>query len=245
MSESFYLKIYFVISILFLVGGIGLFWILPTEKRSKQLKIKFWVYLIIILIHILLIQFYIFGFQILSVLTLFIGLFEIHSLYSPVSKAQNQKKAVISEIFYLLICWCYFQFILMDSALILYTYLLVVSFDGFSQLAGTITGKNKMFERISPGKTWEGLAGGIIGSLIIVLLFRMDFSLFVENIFLKWILIIAFAFTGDVLASLLKRRAGIKDFSRLIPGHGGIIDRFDSLLIAGSAVYLWNEVLKL
>ena len=237
MNDLFYRKIYLTVAILFVIGGATIYWVVPKNTISKQLKIKFWVYLLIVNVHLFLLQYFIRGFWILSVLILFLGFFEISKLFTAFVKTGNLKTGIISEVIYLLAGWCYFRFILMDPITILYTYLLVVTFDGSCQLTGIVTGKNKMFEQISPGKTWEGLAGGIIGSLFIVFLFRKDFSLELGNVIFKWMLIIAFAFIGDALASLVKRRAGIKDFSRLIPGHGGVIDRFDSLMIAGSAVY--------
>jgi phosphatidate cytidylyltransferase len=133
----------------------------------------------------------------------------------------------------------------METATVLFLFLIVFSFDGLSQLTGAMVGKNKMLKQISPGKTWEGLAGGIIGTFLIVLFIKNDFSPFLKNSFITWLLIIFFAFVGDVLASLLKRISGVKDFGRLIPGHGGVLDRFDSMFVAGSALYLYNLILPL
>ena len=245
MDETIYYKIYLTVAMFFAIGGAAVYWFFPQDSNLKQLKIKYWVYLLIVIVHLLLLQKYIYGFWILSILILFLGFYEISKLFTPLIKIGDLKTGIISQIIYLLTGWCYFHFILMDSITILYTYLLVITFDGSSQLTGIITGKNKMFVQISPGKTWEGLAGGIFGSLTIVLLFRKEFDFEFWNMILKWIIIIAFAFAGDTLASLLKRRVGIKDFSRLIPGHGGVIDRFDSLMIAGTAVYIGNIIFEL
>ena len=90
---------------------------------------------------------------------------------------------------------------------------------------------------MSPRKTWEGVGGGLAGALLAgaVMSFFLDAGL--------WVLLVAAAATaiaaqtGDLFESALKRRAGMKDSGRLVPGHGGILDRIDSLLFAGPVVF--------
>ncbi len=96
-----------------------------------------------------------------------------------------------------------------------------------------------MFERVSPKKSWEGLIGGIVFALVAGYIF----SLFVtEYTWCQW-LIIAFTISvfgtlGDLMESLLKRTLGVKDSGKFLPGHGGVLDRFDSILLAAPVVYL-------
>ncbi|MCR9063640.1 MAG: phosphatidate cytidylyltransferase [Cytophagales bacterium] len=105
--------------------------------------------------------------------------------------------------------------------------------DSGAYFAGTLVGKRKLFERISPKKTWEGFFGGAISSLLVAFLisrYYQDLSLW------KWLtiaLIIAITGTlGDLVESLFKRSIAIKDSGSMIPGHGGFLDRFDGLLLS-------------
>ena len=110
--------------------------------------------------------------------------------------------------------------------------LIVVTFDIFSYFCGKLIGVNKLI-KISPNKTIEGLLGGIAFSYIFIFLFSNYIKL---NIDLKLIfftsLIIISAFFGDILESYFKRKNNLKNSSEIIPGHGGVFDRFDSFLFA-------------
>ncbi|HPE33720.1 MAG TPA: phosphatidate cytidylyltransferase [Bacteroidales bacterium] len=105
--------------------------------------------------------------------------------------------------------------------------------DTFSYITGSMIGKNKMFKRISPNKTWEGTAGGFFFSLLAgFLLSRISQSIGSW----QWIafsgLIALSGNFGDLSESMLKRSFSIKDSGDILPGHGGLLDRFDSLLFA-------------
>lgn len=118
--------------------------------------------------------------------------------------------------------------------------LLIWGCDTFAYLGGSIYGKHKMFERISPKKTWEGTLTGVAMTIAMAVLlwtipfFRYD-NLLYGDVFL-WIifavLTAVFGIFGDLLESLFKRNAGLKDSGNIMPGHGGILDRFDSILFA-------------
>lgn len=101
-------------------------------------------------------------------------------------------------------------------------------------------GRHKIAPRSSPNKTWEGLLGGIAGSTIFSLLLGLHFELgsAMHLACLGFVLAIV-GFFGDLVFSNIKRQLGIKDFSQLIPGHGGILDRVDSLVFTAPALYLW------
>lgn len=123
--------------------------------------------------------------------------------------------------------------------------LLIWSNDTFAYLGGSVFGKNKMIERISPGKTWEGTIFGVlvtIGSGYIIghhILGRNE---------TMWILlgliVPVFATIGDLIESMLKREAGVKDSGNIMPGHGGILDRFDSLIFVTPFVFLLTDFLS-
>ena len=118
----------------------------------------------------------------------------------------------------------------------MYVYLVVAFFDGFSQVSGQLFGRHRITPRISPAKTVEGSAGGLIAAMLAGVALRglPDVSVMQAVILCGEIVIGAFA--GDLTASWVKRKSGVKDFGSLLPGHGGVLDRFDSLLFAGPVV---------
>jgi phosphatidate cytidylyltransferase len=112
---------------------------------------------------------------------------------------------------------------------------------------GRAWGKHALAPSISAGKTWEGAIGGlffsIVVSLLIGIIFRLPFSYW--QIALTGFIISIFAQLGDLVESLLKRNTGVKDAGKLIPGHGGLLDRVDSLIFTGVIVYYLVELTKL
>ena len=123
---------------------------------------------------------------------------------------------------------------------ILFAFFIVVLFDGSSQITGQLIGKKPLLPRISPGKTIEGLVGGSLITLATVLLVRNSFSMEWSEIIYKCLLIMASAFLGDLAASYAKRKAGLDTFGKLLPGHGGFLDRFDSLIFVGFLISLFS-----
>ena len=109
--------------------------------------------------------------------------------------------------------------------------------DTGAYFTGVAIGKHKMAPVISPKKSWEGLIGGILSSLLVTfgvcMLYRYCFDVKVNivNVLIMTPIFVLIGVMGDLTASLIKRKCGIKDFGRLIPGHGGVLDRFDSILM--------------
>jgi len=112
--------------------------------------------------------------------------------------------------------------------------------DTFSYFIGKAFGKNKLAKNISPNKTYEGLLGGLLGSIILVDFFDvMIFDIMLnEKIFLIFVLNIIGLF-GDLLESYLKRKANVKDSSSLLLGNGGMLDRIDSLLLTSLVTFFY------
>ncbi len=125
---------------------------------------------------------------------------------------------------------------------LLSVYLLVFVFDGFSQLSGQLFGKYHLLPEISPNKTVEGLIGGTFLTLVTGMVLHGYIELSVMQAFLFSLGIAAASFGGDVLASVYKRVTGVKDYSQLLPGHGGFLDRFDSYIAAGAVYWLFVEL---
>lgn len=124
-----------------------------------------------------------------------------------------------------------------QTPMVLAMFILIWTNDTFAFLTGCYLGKHKMFERVSPKKTWEGFIGGNVFALaaaIILSIFYKEFALW------QWLIIgeivVVFGTLGDLVESLLKRTLGIKDSGNAIPGHGGWLDRFDSAIIATLAL---------
>ena len=119
-------------------------------------------------------------------------------------------------------------------------FLLIWANDTGAYLTGASFGKHKLFERISPKKTWEGFIGGVIAAALVACLLSGWLGV-VDSI--HWItisVIISIAGTyGDLVESMLKRSIGVKDSGSIMPGHGGFLDRFDSAIISFPLVYLF------
>jgi len=122
--------------------------------------------------------------------------------------------------------------------------------DTGAYLCGSLLGKHKLFPRISPGKSWEGSIGGGVLVIIVAVLVWYLLEQYGENAMgltaVEWaglgLTIVIFGTWGDLIESLFKRTLGIKDSGNILPGHGGMLDRFDSSLLAipAAVVYLYS-----
>ena len=124
-------------------------------------------------------------------------------------------------------------------------FVLIWSSDSFAYFTGRLIGKHKMAPRISPKKTWEGFAGGVFFTLILGYFIEQKFPELRGNWMVIGFLVSVFAPIGDLVESQLKRTFGVKDSGNIIPGHGGVLDRLDSFIIAAPVVYLYFILEKL
>tara|TARA_B100001540_G_C15777991_1_gene629592 strand:+ start:191 stop:1009 length:819 start_codon:yes stop_codon:yes gene_type:complete len=125
-----------------------------------------------------------------------------------------------------------------NAELILGFYFVLWSNDTGAYLSGKAFGKHKLFERISPNKTWQGsIGGGLLAIGISVLISFIFTTLPIWQWIIIGIIISIFGSMGDLAESLFKRSMGVKDSGKIMPGHGGILDRFDGLLIASPFVF--------
>ena len=129
--------------------------------------------------------------------------------------------------------------------ILLSVFIFLWSNDTFAFLIGKSIGRNKLFESISPKKTIEGFVGGLLGTLItaIIIFYVKETETIWFWLALGAIVSVSGTF-GDLFESLLKRKAGIKDSGNIMPGHGGILDRIDSLLFAIPFSYLFILLIK-
>lgn len=130
--------------------------------------------------------------------------------------------------------------IVFSPGIVIGFFLLIWANDTGAYLSGVSFGKHKLFERISPKKTWEGFFGGLLLAAIVAWLLSGWLGV-VDSI--HWIIIaVLVSITGtygDLIESMLKRSTGVKDSGTILPGHGGFLDRFDSAIIAFPMVYLF------
>ncbi|MFC1900626.1 phosphatidate cytidylyltransferase [Chloroflexota bacterium] len=126
---------------------------------------------------------------------------------------------------------------------VFFTLFVTFASDSMAYFIGSAFGKQKLSPDISPGKTWEGAIGGVIGAAVFSLLFVLPTPL---NLPMSWwhavilgIVVSIFGQIGDLAESLFKRNVGVKDSSGVIPGHGGFLDRIDSIVFAGVVVYYY------
>jgi phosphatidate cytidylyltransferase len=109
-------------------------------------------------------------------------------------------------------------------------------------MAGSMFGKHKIHKKISPNKSWEGLIAGTVFALLTGILNSVIFQ---HPSVLNWlaisVIVVLFGTLGDLFESIIKRRLNVKDSGTILPGHGGLLDRFDSLLFVIPVVYVWLD----
>ena len=133
-----------------------------------------------------------------------------------------------------------------NSLLPLSVIVLVWINDTFAYVVGRMVGKHKMTPQLSAGKTWEGFVGGALFSMAGGwIIFRLSGGLTLWNWIIVSLIISIFGLWGDLFESKLKRRKSLKNMGALLPGHGGILDRFDSLLFVAPAVLILMILLRL
>lgn len=221
----------------FLIGGIGLY--IASRKQPDAVRrerlIKFITYFCIV--NVMLIG-ALAGHWVLSGLVVLIGVLGARELYGALTRAAGGSilLALAIALGYLVVVVASVLFTWFSTpAMAVFVYLIVCVFDGFSQVSGQLLGKHRLAPTISPGKTIEGTAGGLLFAIGMAFLLRPITSMGAPQSLVVCCFVVFAAFTGDLLASAMKRKSDIKDFSNLLPGHGGILDRFDSFLFATAA----------
>jgi phosphatidate cytidylyltransferase len=187
----------------------------------------------------------------LTVASLIVSIMLIYDLFSKGLPAQRDKPGKLV----ILIGYIIIPFLLLirlpyltnnfNPWIIIGIFIIIWTNDTFAYIVGKTMGRHKLFERISPKKTIEGFAGGlifaIIGSYIISL-----FPIFGQSV-LVWmftaIILVITGTLGDLIESRLKRNAGVKDSGTIMPGHGGILDRLDSIIFAIPFLFLFYQII--
>jgi len=201
--------------------------------------------------------FYIFSYARLSpygtiallLITIFVNLFLVKDLLLVHKIPVFEKKKYVIIIFYLISSLIFLTLIPSHTGdftpeLVVGIFSLIWINDTFAYLVGKNFGRRKLFERISPKKTIEGFIGGVVFTMIgAYAAFLLTGLLDLKTWIGLAIIMSLFGTLGDLIQSKFKRQAGVKDSGRLMPGHGGLFDRLDSIIFASPFVYAYLQLL--
>ncbi|WP_347372970.1 phosphatidate cytidylyltransferase [Aequorivita sp. Q41] len=238
---------------------MGLFFVLAVITLSEYLKL---VHLTSYLAYFLLAAaFYFLSYRVFDInavylfliLSGFVNLFLLKDVLWTSKIPMFEKKKYITVILYIISGFVFLTLIpIMDvdgpfmPELIVAVFILIWCNDTFAYLVGKNFGKHKLLERISPKKTIEGFVGGMMGALLAgIVIFKllenyspMDAEKYPLWVWITMAIIVAvFGTIGDLIQSKFKRQAGVKDSGIIMPGHGGLYDRLDSIIYASPFVY--------
>jgi phosphatidate cytidylyltransferase len=131
-----------------------------------------------------------------------------------------------------------------NPKIIISIFILIWTNDTFAYLVGKSFGKHKLFERVSPKKTVEGFVGGIVFAVVASFIISNYYIGGAQTIWIFITLIVSvFGTLGDLIESKLKRIAGVKDSGNIMPGHGGVLDRLDSIIFVAPIIYVLYQIL--
>jgi phosphatidate cytidylyltransferase len=135
-----------------------------------------------------------------------------------------------------------------NPKIIISIFILIWTNDTFAYIVGKSIGKRKLFEKVSPKKTIEGFVGGVLFAVLASYIISKYYIEIVESNTFIWIItaliVSVFGTIGDLIESKFKRIAGVKDSGRIMPGHGGILDRLDSVIFATPIIFLFYQILN-
>lgn len=186
--------------------------------------------------------------QILTVLSIFVNLFLIKDLFSENTIPLFITKRFLLTTFYLSSAFVFLILIAnfyedYNPSILLGAFILVWVNDSFAYLVGKNIGKQKLFEKISPNKTIEGFLGGLFFSCVASYFIATFTETLDSTIWLILSIIISvFGTIGDLIESKFKRQANVKDSGVIMPGHGGLLDRLDSIIFAAPFIYLFLKI---
>jgi phosphatidate cytidylyltransferase len=226
----------FTIAFFIVTGGIGMYFGNRKVEATiaRQRWVKYVTYILITTVVVLSIWLRLFS--ILALLMVLAGYYELGIVH------RNKRYWSALLAFFIITAGFLFFAFKFRRELQLFIYLQILAFDAFSQVIGQLIGKTTIAPRVSPSKTLEGFVGGISFCVLSSILTSSWMNISVVSAIVFGLFTSITGFSGDMLASYYKRIAGIKDYSNLLPGQGGFLDRFDSFTMSAfcySIVYLF------
>ena len=186
----------------------------------------------------------------LLIFSIFVSLFLLRDLFSSKNLPGIIVKKYFRFIFYIISSFVFIYLIanfkgFYDPSIILGCFILIWVNDSFAYIVGKSFGKQKLFYSISPHKTVEGFLGGLLFCCISASIVSryIDDTLSTPNWLIIAIIVSVFGTLGDLIESKLKRESNVKDSGKIIPGHGGILDRLDSIIFASPYIYLFLKLI--
>ena len=186
----------------------------------------------------------------LLIFSIFVSLFLLRDLFSSKNLPGILVKKYFRFIFYITSSFVFIYLIanfkgFYDPSIILGCFILIWVNDSFAYIVGKSFGKQKLFYSISPHKTVEGFLGGLLFCCISASIVSryIDETLTTPNWLIIAIIVSVFGTLGDLIESKLKRESNVKDSGKIIPGHGGILDRLDSIIFASPYIYLFLKLI--
>ncbi len=186
----------------------------------------------------------------LLILSIFVSLFLLRDLFSSKNLTSVFVKKYFRFVFYITSSFIFIYLIanfngFYDPSIILGCFILIWVNDSFAYIVGKNFGKQKLFYSISPHKTVEGFLGGLFFCCISASLVSryIDDSISTSNWLTMAIIISIFGTLGDLIESKFKRESNVKDSGKIMPGHGGILDRLDSIIFASPYIYLFLKLI--
>jgi len=185
---------------------------------------------------------------VLLFITLTVDLYLIVNLFKDGIKRDTNARKIFISLFYvgggvIFLTMIPYQETYFAKFLIIGIFLLIWINDSFAYVVGKSIGKTKLYEKISPKKTVEGFIGGLVFSMVaayILSQYNNDLNDF-QWLILAFVVVITGSL-GDLIESKFKRQAGVKDSGAILPGHGGLLDRLDSLIFAAPFAYLTVQI---
>lgn len=234
--------VFYLTAVYFLLGALGMFFINRKDKEGAAAR---WRKLIVYAFIVYAVQssiVYIRPFPYVCAALLLGAVNELIFVWRW-HPARKWWVLLLAFVFFIPVGYAFFYFA-MDFNWFgqLFIYMIVLTFDGFSQVTGQLLGKRKFSPSISPNKTIEGTIGGMIMALVAAYILQDMLTYALKDLLLLSALTCVVALAGDLLASWYKRIHNVKDYSSIIPGHGGVLDRFDSFIFAGAAWWLANHL---
>ena len=186
----------------------------------------------------------------LLIFSIFVSLFLLRDLFSSKNLPGILAKKYFRFIFYITSSFVFIYLIanfkgFYDPSIILGCFILIWVNDSFAYVVGKKFGKQKLFYSISPHKTVEGFLGGLLFCCISASIVSryIDDTLSTSNWLIIAIIVSVFGTLGDLIESKLKRESNVKDSGKIMPGHGGILDRLDSVIFASPYIYLFLKLI--